>query len=60
MAELHAASGTKERHAVLGVRMSAGLRTRIKVEAARRDVTIAQLFEEMWQAYLEGKNGREP
>jgi hypothetical protein len=41
---------------VLGVRVSANLRTAIKIEAARRDVTIAELFEEMWQAYREQKH----
>lgn len=53
MAQVYAAAGGKERPAVLGVRVSADLRTKIKVEAARRGVTIAELFEEMWRAYLE-------
>ena len=60
MAQVHAASGTKERPAVLGVRVSVDLRTKIKIEAARRGVTIAELFEEMWQAYLEQMHVREP
>ncbi len=54
--QAYATSGTKERPAVLGVRVSANLRTAIKIEAARRDVTIAELFEEMWQAYREQKH----
>jgi hypothetical protein len=60
MAQVHAASGTKERPAVLGVRVSVDLRTKIKVAAARRGVTIAELFEEMWQAYLKQQQAREP
>ena len=56
MAEVLAASGTKERTAVLGVRVSADLRApRSRSEAARRGVTIAELFEEMWQTYREQK-----
>jgi hypothetical protein len=60
MVQVHAASGVKERPAVLGVRVSVDLRTKIKIEAARRGVTIAELFEEMWQAYLEQTHVREP
>ena len=59
MAQRQAAPEAKERAAVLGVRVTAGLRTNIKVEAARRGVTIAQLFEEMWRGYLERQNDRE-
>lgn len=58
MAQVHAASGTKERPAVLGVRVSADLRTEIKIEAARRGVTIAELFEDMWQTYRKQKHVR--
>lgn len=59
MAQHQAGPETKERAAVLGVRVTSGLRTTIKVEAARRGVTIAELFEEMWQGYLERQNDRE-
>lgn len=59
MAQRQAAPDSKERAAVLGVRVTAGLRTNIKVEAARRGVTIAELFEEMWRGYLERQNDRE-
>lgn len=43
----------KERTELLGVRVTAALKTKVKVEAARRGLTIAQLFEEMWRDYLE-------
>jgi hypothetical protein len=58
MAQVSAAAGGKERPVVLGIRISAGLRTNSKVEATWRDVTIAELFEEMWQAYLERQHVR--
>jgi hypothetical protein len=56
MAQALAAAGVKERPAVLGVRVSADLRTKIKMEAARRGITIALLFEEMWETYLERRH----
>lgn len=40
------------RHHVLGIRMPEDLHRQVKVEAARRGVTLAQLFEEMWNLYL--------
>jgi hypothetical protein len=43
----------KERTELLGVRVTAVLKTKVKVEAARRGLTIAQLFEEMWHDYRE-------
>ena len=43
----------KERTELLGIRVTAALKTRVKVEAARRRLTVAQLFEEMWRDYLE-------
>lgn len=58
MAQVHAASRTKERPVVLGVRVNEDLRAAIKIEAARRGVTIAELFEEMWRTYREQKHVR--
>ena len=43
----------QERTAVLGIRVTPVLKTSVKIEAARRSLTMAQLFEEMWQEYLE-------
>ncbi|RWP67755.1 hypothetical protein [Mesorhizobium sp.] len=59
MAERQAAPEAKDRAAVLGVRVTAVLRTSIKVEAARRGITIAELFEEMWRSYLEQQHDRQ-
>ena len=58
MAQQPAPLESRERAAVLGVRVTAVLRTNIKVEGARRGVTIAELFEEMWRGYLERQNDR--
>ncbi|RWQ74182.1 MAG: hypothetical protein EOS85_22165 [Mesorhizobium sp.] len=59
MAEQHAASEAEGRAAVLGVRVTPVLRTSIKIEAARRGITIAELFEEMWRGYLERQRDRQ-
>jgi hypothetical protein len=32
------------------------LKTEVKVEAARRELTIVQLFDEIWRGYLERKD----
>jgi hypothetical protein len=48
-----AAAQTEERSELLGIRVTAALKTKVKVEAARRGLTIAQLFEEIWQIYRE-------
>jgi hypothetical protein len=48
-----AAARTEERTELLGIRVTAALKTEVKVEAARRGLTIAQLFEEIWRGYLE-------
>jgi hypothetical protein len=47
MAQRRDPAHAKERTELLGVRLTAALKTRVKVEAARRGLTIAQLFEEM-------------
>lgn len=56
MAQQSAAAEAEARTVVLGVRLSTSLRTEIKVEAARRNITIAELFDEMWRGYLEQQN----
>lgn len=37
---------------ILGVRMSPEREAEIKAEAARRGLTIAKLFDEIWDTYL--------
>ncbi len=56
MAQQSAAAQAEARTVVLGVRLSTSLRTEIKVEAARRNITIAELFGEMWRSYLQQQN----
>jgi hypothetical protein len=46
----------EQRTELLGIRVTAAQRREVKVEAARRGLTIAELFEELWQDYLERKN----
>jgi hypothetical protein len=53
MARRKATVRAKERNKLLGVRVTAALKTKVKVEAARREISVARLFEEMWQGYLE-------
>lgn len=53
MARRGTSARTKERAELLGIRVTPALKTKIKVEAARRGVPVAQLFEEMWRHYLE-------
>jgi predicted DNA binding CopG/RHH family protein len=52
------AARTKERSALLGIRVSTRLKTEVKIEAARRGLTIAQLFEELWLGYLEREHAK--
>jgi len=47
-----------ERNEVLGIRVTQALRTDVKVEAARRGITIAALFQEMWRTYEERRSAR--
>lgn len=47
-----------ERRQVLGIRVTPDLRRQVKVEAARRGLTLAQLFEKMWEAYAEREDGK--
>jgi hypothetical protein len=44
MTRERSAAGTEERTGLLGIRVTATLKTAVKVEAARRGLTIAQLF----------------
>jgi hypothetical protein len=43
------------RRAMVGIRMTPDRETEVKVEAARRGVSVATLFDEIWQAYVRGK-----
>lgn len=56
MGRQKASAAAEQRTELLGIRVTAARRREIKVEAARRGLTIADLFEELWQNYLEGKN----
>lgn len=40
---------------MVGIRMTPDRETEVKVEAARRGVSVATLFDEIWQAYVRGK-----
>ena len=53
MTRERAAARTEERTELLGIRVTTVLKTEVKVEAARRGLTIAQLFEEIWRGYRE-------
>jgi hypothetical protein len=44
-------SARDARKQVLGIRVTPDLRKKVKMEAARRGVTLAGLFDEMWRAY---------
>jgi hypothetical protein len=59
MAQQDTAARAKERSALIGIRATAELKTKVKVEAARRGLTIAQLFEEMWLCYREREHAEE-
>lgn len=41
----------KQRQRILGVRMTQERQTELKSEAARRGISVADLFEEMWNLY---------
>ena len=43
------------RHAIVGVRMTADREIEVKTEAVRRGLSVAALFEEIWQAYMKGR-----
>jgi hypothetical protein len=44
-----------QRHTVLGIRMTTELATDVKVEAAKRGMSVATLFEEVWQSYVRAR-----
>jgi hypothetical protein len=46
---------SQPRRAMVGIRMTHDRETEVKVEAARRGVSVATLFDEIWQAYVRGK-----
>ena len=39
---------------MVGVRMTPERETEVKVEAARRGLSVAALFDEIWQTYMKG------
>lgn len=43
------------RHAMVGIRMTFDREIEVKVEAARRGLSVAALFEGIWQAYMQGR-----
>jgi hypothetical protein len=48
----------QERTVVLRICVSPKLKASIKVEAARRGISVAELFQDLWDRYKEGANGR--
>jgi hypothetical protein len=58
MARHGARSEPQERTVVLGIRVSPRLKASVKVEAARRGVSVAELFQDLWDRYKEGANAR--
>ena len=53
MNALYRSYGDDERQ-VLGISLTKAMAREVKIEAARRGLTLRALFEEMWQAYLNG------
>ena len=45
------------RHTVVGIRMTAEREVEVKVEAARRGMSVASLFDDMWRRYAQGRPG---
>ncbi len=45
----------KRRHTILGIRMTIERAREVKVEAVKRDISVATLFEEVWQSYCRGQ-----
>ena len=43
------------RHAVVGVRMTPDREMEVKMEAVRRGLSVAALFDEIWQDYMQGR-----
>ncbi len=56
MARKVARSEPRERTVVLGIRVRPELKAAVKVEAARRGISAAELFQDIWKSYLEGAN----
>jgi len=51
-------SARDTRKQVLGIRVTPDLRKKVKMEAARRGVTLAELFSEMWRTYTQRSHGK--
>lgn len=49
------AASPERRLALLGIRMTPELAVAVKVEAAQRTMTVADLFEEIWRDYIARK-----
>lgn len=49
---------TPDRKQILGIRVTPKLRRSVKVEAAERGMTVAELFQEMWGMYLDGRHAQ--
>jgi hypothetical protein len=58
MARQRPAVRSRERTELLGIRVTAALKTEIKVKAAQRRITIAELFEDMWRIYREQERAK--
>ena len=48
----------QERMVVHGIRVSPKLKASVKVEAARRGISVAELFQDLWDRYRVGANAR--
>lgn len=51
MPELKTLDHKKTRTSILGVRMTAEMESQVKAEALRLKLSVAQLFEDIWQTY---------
>lgn len=49
----------KGRTAVVGIRMTPEMEQAVKVEAASRTISVADLFEEMWKLFKSDVKGEE-
>lgn len=48
----------QERTVVLGIRVIPKLKASVKVEAACRGINVAEVFQDLWDRYKVGANGR--
>ncbi|WP_198382989.1 hypothetical protein [Roseomonas sp. KE2513] len=49
---MHQAESSERRLALLGVRMTTERIIEVKVEAARKGMSVADLFEVIWKGYM--------